>query len=169
MVARPRRLSHRHSLAAMTSVSPALWDTLSTRHQAQDIEFLAIKATQGLFAERIHEQLPALGIPSDFALMLDPIPIGGTSARHGDLLATCVVHIDARSGQLRSSAVALPPMPLGGHSTNILRELALQTLRGHVAHLGRRRLRSSLAVVACDGAVVRSGPKHPWVGAADDI
>ena len=45
------------------------------------------------------DDLPGLGIPSDFAVLADPVSIGASmKSRHGDLLVMCLAIVSARAG-----------------------------------------------------------------------
>lgn len=63
-----------------------------TRAFYQDVEFLAARAVQEMDSADAALSLPGLGIPSDFAVLLDGVPVGGTScySRHGNVTVVCV-------------------------------------------------------------------------------
>jgi len=140
-----------------------------SRHWAQDVEFLAVKVVQSMCGGSINTELPGLGIPSDFSMCLDPIPIGGMFSRYSELLAICIIIVDATTGRLGAKAIDLPMLRVGGHAAVALCDVTLKTLRQHPARLNSAALRARLGLIGGDGAIVKNGPKHPSVGAAEQM
>jgi hypothetical protein len=86
---------------------------LHTRHFYKDVEFLGARCLQRYDAEDISRRLPGLGIPTDFAILMDGVPLGGINlhGRHGwfrRVLGRC-----RRTGRidLHVSRPAGPPPP----------------------------------------------------------
>ena len=70
-----------------------------------------------LDAHKINTCLPGLGIPSHFAVMADPVSIGGQFSAHGELVAiaigTCFANpIRCHRGPSRRIHVGTPVLPL---------------------------------------------------------
>ena len=63
-----------------------------TREHFKDVEFLAARCLQSYDAQDIRRPLGGLGIRSDFAVLMDGVPVGGVKAyrRHGTVVVICL-------------------------------------------------------------------------------
>ena len=63
-----------------------------TREHFKDVEFLAARCLQSYDAQDIRRPLSGLGIRSDFAILMDGVPVGGVKAygRHGTVVVICL-------------------------------------------------------------------------------
>ena len=105
--------------------------------------------------------LPGLGIPSDFAILADPVSIGmEVRAKHDVLLVMCLSLVSRHTGTIYCPMFAAPPMPFGSHSGNAMAELMLQTLADHPCGWGLQVLRSRCSALCGDGALCIGGPEH---------
>ncbi len=107
------------------------------------------------------QPLPGLGIPSDFAILADPVSIGlSVRARHDVLLVMCLCLVSRHTGTLYSPMFAAPPMPFGSHSGHEMAVLMLQALADHPAGWGLHALRSRCSSLCGDGGLCIGGPEH---------
>ena len=68
-------------------------------------------------AAEFDEQLPGLGIPSDFAALADPVAVGdGVMFSHGDQLVVCLGIVSAWAGFVQQPLRSGQEMQLGGKS-----------------------------------------------------
>ena len=107
----------------------------------QEATALASMVLQQFDAFDFNSPLPGLGIPSDFAILADPVSLGmEVRARHDVLLAMCLCLSSRHDGRLYTPMLSAPAMPLGSHGGNAMVALMLQTLEAHPAGLGRLRV-----------------------------
>ena len=67
-----------------------------------------------LDADDYNAELPGLGIPSDFALLADPVSLGvGPRARHDTLCVLCLCLTSRWTGRLYTPMFSAPAMPIG--------------------------------------------------------
>ena len=140
-----------------------------SRHFASSVEHVAGFAVSTLTRDELATPLPALGIPSDVALVFDGVSIGATSfSRHETLMLIGAVITSHRTGQFRARLLAAPSMGFS-HKGPVVRDLLLQTLHAHPFAYDMDTLRARVAVIGGDGAVVRGGEaaRHQSSGAAN--
>lgn len=140
-----------------------------SRHFARSLEHLAGLAVTQLSVDALNLPLPALGIPSDMALIFDGVSIGATQfSRNETLLVVGVVSTSITTGACTARLLAAPSHGVS-HSGQATVSLLLDTVGKSPFHMSTRNLRARLAVVGGDGAVVRGGEeaRHSSSGAAD--
>ena len=72
------------------------------RRWASEVTATAALCLAEQCAAEFDEPLPGLGIPSDFAVLADPVAVGDSvMSSHGDLLVVCLGIISARTGFAR--------------------------------------------------------------------
>jgi len=90
---------------------------LGSRRWAAEVTAIAAMSLQEQNAADFNEPLPSLGIPSDFAVLADPVAIGDSvMARHGDLLVVCLALVSTRNGSIRMPMHSAYCLPIGGHT-----------------------------------------------------
>lgn len=141
-----------------------------TKHFINEVSHLACRAMQSRDALDLDAVLPGLGIPSNFAVLFDGVPIGGVSAygRHGNAMVICLASVGHRSGRLHGRFVAWATCR-AGHSGPTVADEVLVALAAPPISLSRAALRKRMSLVGGDGAVVRGGPDRrlPGTQAAD--
>ena len=144
-------------------------------HQGQhfkDVEFLAAKVLQAHDATVTRRCLPGLGIPSDFSILMDGIPLGGIKAhgRHGSVTVICLNLVSTVTHRLYSQLVSWCT-PAAGHGGLEMASAVLQALAGEPWGLDGRELRARLSLVGGDGAAARggSGRKKPGTRCAEHM
>lgn len=114
-----------------------------------------------LDAEDYNGELRGLGIPSDFALLADPVSLGvGPRARHDTLCVLCLCLASRWTGRLYTPMFSAPAMPIGAHAGEAMAALLLNNMKQHPAQWGLSALRARCAVVCGDGALCEGGPEH---------
>ena len=75
-----------------------------TRHHLKDVEFLAARCIQEYDAQDVRQPLSGLGIRSDFAILMDGVPVGGVRAfgRHGSVIVVCISSISPHTHRLHA-------------------------------------------------------------------
>ncbi len=133
------------------------------------MEHLSGTAVSALTRDTLQRELPALGIPTDFALVFDGVSIGARAfSHHETLLMTGVVGTCACSGEFRARFLGAPSMG-HSHSGSAIQSLLFSTLRDPPCAYEKDTLRARVAIFGGDGAVVRGGEaaRHASSGAAD--
>ena len=132
-----------------------------SRHFVRDVEHLAGRIIQSLDAADINTPLRALGIPSDFGILIDPVSIGSSFwARHDTVLMECLSVISPHTHRIHTPMFGGATLPIGGHTGDTLSELTQEVLAEHPAGLNLSALRARCSVVGGDGQVVLGGPAH---------
>ena len=132
-----------------------------SRHFVRDVEHLAGRIIQSLDAADINTPLGALGIPSDFGILIDPVTIGSSRfARHDTVLMECLSVVSPHTHRIHTPMFGGATLPIGGHTGDALAELTQEVLAEHPAGLNTRALRARCSVVGGDGQVVLGGPAH---------
>lgn len=141
-----------------------------TNHFFREAIFLGAKAVQSEDRTDLDEPLGGLGIASSFAVLFDGVPVGGISAfnRHGSVEVICVASVSRRTGRVHARFAAWAVSAAGTKGPDMAAAV-LKALAAPPLSLGAGLLRSRLASVGGDGAVVRGGPdrKKPGTRAAD--
>ena len=130
-------------------------------HFASEVAALASLVLQELDAFDFNQPLPAIGIPSDFAILGDPVSMGESIlARHDVLFVMCLSLVSARNGRLYNPMHSGRAMPIGSHSGDAMVALVREALLEHPAAWGPFTLRARAASVGGDGGLCRGGPDH---------
>ena len=143
---------------------------LGSRRWATEVAAIAAMCLQEHNAADFNEPLAGLGIPSDFAVIADPVAIGDSvMARHGDLLVVCLTMVSARNGAIRTPMHSAYCLPIGGHTGEGLSQALLSALEKHPASWDVRMCRRRLSCIGGDGGLVMGGPdaRHRSSGAAE--
>ena len=143
---------------------------LGSRRWATEVAAIAAMCLQEQNAADFNEPLAGLGIPSDFAVLADPVAIGDSvMARHGDLLVVCLAMVSARNGAIRMPMHSAYCLPIGGHTGEGLSQALLIALEKHPASWDVRMCRRRLSCIGGDGGLVMGGPdaRHRSSGAAE--
>ena len=145
-------------------------DKYATADFAQQASSIGALVLAQLDARDFNENLPGLGIPSDFVVLADPVSIGESMhSRHGELLVMCLAIVSGRTGNVYHPLHSAKPMPIGAHAGPEMAEAMHESLRSHPAAWGEQALRSRLSGLGGDGALTRGGPgaRHSSSGAAE--
>ena len=145
---------------------------LADRRFACQITALASMVMQSLDGLDFNTVLPGLGIPSDIAVLADPVSIGVSArARHDVLLVMCLSIVSPRTGRLRSPMLSGLAMPMGGHSGESICKQMFEATLHHPAHWGVNELKSRVASVGGDGGLTSGGPnsRHGSTAAAEQF
>ena len=124
-----------------------------------DVLYLSGRCMQAYNASDLSAPLGGLGIRSDFAVLLDGIPIGGASlyGRHGTVIVVCTCSVSPHThrlyAQLQTWFVADR-----GHGGEATATATAAALAAPPLGLSLRELERSMCLVGGDGAVVRGGP-----------
>ena len=111
-------------------------DKSHTRKFAVEAQHVGANLLRLLDAQDINRMLPGLGIPSDLAIVFDPVSLGsGMFTKHGSVLMLAVALVSAETLGLYAPMVDAPVMGLESHTGPALRDRALQALGDHVAGL----------------------------------
>ena len=126
-----------------------------------EIIALASLVLQQLDALDFNQPLSGLGIPSDFAVLADPVSIGlSVRARHDVLMVVCICIVSRHTGRMYSPMFSSPAMPFGSHAGEEMAALMLDAFADHPAGWGLHALRSRCSAVCGDGALCIGGPEH---------
>ena len=143
-----------------------------TRAFYQDVEYLAARTVREMDSTDAALALPGLGIASDFAVLLDGVPVGGTHSygRHGSVTVICVTAASPFTCHLFSRLAAWCVLD-AGHTGIEMADSVLAALAAPPVNLTRSVLRSRMTLVGGDGAVALGGPERviPGPGAAEFI
>ena len=158
-----------------------------TRVFARECQHLAAKVAQAQDRLELDRTLGGLGIASDFALLMDGVPVGGTNlfGRHGSVQVLCITAMSPANGRMHSRFLAWA-VSARGHKGADMVCTVLDALAEPPVSLSESELRKRMSAIGGDGAVVRGGPDrgnpgtqaadllwfrlHPWVAppVADD-
>ena len=125
---------------------------------ASTVEHIGARVVQRIAGNLIDEPLPALGIPSDMALFLDPGTIGQVFKAIRSTVVICgltVSHPGSRDGS-ETFFLGAPTHTIGGEGE----EVFLTFLTKCSAKLDANKLRARLAIVNADGAYVAGEASH---------
>ena len=140
---------------------------LHTRHHFRDVMYLASKCLRCYDARELRQPLPGLGIRSDFALLVDGVPIGGVRVvgKHGTAVVCCLNSVCRSTGRLFAKFVAWCNHARGHKGEDVAEDI-VAALGALPLGLTRRELRASLTVIGGDGAIVTGGPERSKPGTA---
>ena len=120
--------------------------------------YWSARVLQEMDALQWSEPLKGLGIPSDYALLIDPVNMdSGSFTRQYSLAVVALCLCSASTGKLVGPMVGAEILPFGGHNYEPLQSLIQKILDSHPAALGLDSLRSRCACVGGDGQIVRGG------------
>ena len=135
------------------------------------VAFASVVVSQ-LDADDFNSDLPGLGIPSDFAILADPVSLGvGVQGRHDTLCVICLCIISRWTGRPYTPMLSSPAMAIGAHGGDEMKELLLWSLRAHPAKFTERILRARCSAVSGDGQLCQGGPdaRHRSSKAAEKL
>ena len=105
--------------------------------------------------------LKSTGVPSDFALVIDPVSLGtGFTARHDTVLMMNLNIVHSGTGCLTTPMIGAPTLGAGDHGGDGLKSLCLCTMAEHPAMFDAATLQKRLSLIGGDGGIVRGGPHH---------
>ena len=132
-----------------------------TRGHFQEVQFLAAQVTRVHDAADLQDPLSGLGIRSDFAILMDGIPVGGlrTGGRHGSILVLCFSAVSSHTSRLHARLGTWCESHRGHGGVEVAADV-LATLRKTPLNLDLAALRASLSLIGGDGAVVAGGPER---------
>ena len=141
-----------------------------TREHFKDVEFLAARCLQSYDAQDIRRPLSGLGIRSDFAILMDGVPVGGVKAygRHGTVVVICLSGVSPHTHRLHAKFIAWCKLNRG-HGGEETAVAVANALAAQPIALTLKELRASLSLVGGDGAAVAGGPdrKNPGTQAGE--
>ena len=106
----------------------------ASRHFASEVAAMASMVIHQLDAFDFNMPLPGLGIPSDIAVLADPVSMGDSIlARHDVLLIVCLALVSARIGTVYNPMHSGRAMPIGSHGGVAMADLMLAILKQHPA------------------------------------
>ncbi len=143
---------------------------LSGRRWAGEATAIAAMCLAEQNAAEFNEPLPGLGIPSDFAVLADPVAVGDSvMARHGDLLVVCLGIVSARTGLVCQPFHSASEMQIGGKTGAGLSDALIAAWASHPAAWSIPVLKQRLSCIGGDGGLVLGGPeaRHGSSGAAE--
>jgi hypothetical protein len=139
----------------------------ASRHFAVEAAAMASMVVQQLDSHDFNAVLPGLGIPSDFAVLADPVSMGDSIvSRHDILLIICLALASAQSGRVYNPMHSGRAMPVGSHGGAAMAGLLLRALAEHPASWSIYVLRARCACIGGDGGLVLGGPDHRHQSAA---
>ena len=134
-----------------------------SRHFCRYVEHLAVRIIQSLDAADINRPLGALGIPSDFGILIDPVTIGSSKfARHDTVLMQCLSAVSPHTHRIHTPMFGGGSMAVGGgaHRGRIGLPHHGGVGQKHPVGLGFRALQARCSVIGGDGQIVAGGPDH---------
>ena len=139
----------------------AVGDKGYTRGFAREAQHVGATLQRLLDAQDINRVLPGLGIPSDFAIMFDPVSLGkGMFTRHGTVLMTAISLISPSTGDFYLPMLDAPGMGLESHTGEAQKDSVITVCSKHPAGLTPRVLQSRVSVIGGDEQIVSGGPAH---------
>ena len=126
-----------------------------------EVAALGAMVVQQLDALDFNQELPGLGIPSDFALLADPVSMGSSVfSKHDILLITCLALVSAHLGNIYNPMHSGHAIPLGKHKGHAMADFMIAALLNHPARWGLHVLRARLASFGADGGLCLGGKDH---------
>ena len=146
-------------VARLATAGVTVGDRFHTPKFAEEAVFLAARCVQGMDAADLRMPLPALGVRSSLALLIDGVPIAGMSAhgRQGSAIVICANFVGHQDGVLRPRLLTWA-VPDKGHGGLATAEAVARALEQSPLNLGANELRPVLSLVGGDGQVARGGP-----------
>jgi hypothetical protein len=131
-------------------------DKYHTKEHYRDTIYLAARAVQCLDEDDRQQPLGGLGIPSNFALLVDGVPVGGMNARNGTVEVICLHYVSPHTGVLHARFVTWTVLD-SGHGGRAMAASVLRAMQAPPLAMGPRAMQAGLSLVGGDGAVVRGG------------
>lgn len=129
---------------------------------ASQVIAMAAMAKQREYGVSFNAVLPGLGIPGDFAVAADGVPLGaGGLNRHGELLVICLGMVSPETGVISFPLHSAPEVPLGGKKGPGAAAEILAALESHPAHWPLPICRARMAGAGGDGAMTVGGGEPP--------
>ena len=146
--------------------------SLHSRHFYREAVYCADMILSTMEGMSWNQPLPGIGIPSDFALLLDPVALGTSPVpKNDEVVMLALFLVSSQTCGLYTPMLGAPTLPPGGHAGAGLCAVALQALQQHAGQYDMAVLRARLALVGGDGAVRAGGEdaRHSSSGAAELI
>ena len=136
----------------------AIGDKYHTREHYRDVIFLAARTVQCLDEEDRRRPLGGLGISSNFAVLVDGVPLGTMSlhGRHGSVEVICFHGVSPETGFLHAW-LATWAVADAGHGGRAMADKVLATMQAAPLFLTMRDLQASVSLFGGDGAITRGG------------
>ena len=152
--------SFSRSLSRMQVSEVAVGQRYHSAHFAEECESLAMHLVRHCTLARLRQELPGLGIPTDYALVWDGVSIGAKQfARNETLLLLGCRGSHAGTGRAVYSLLAAPALPMR-HTGAAKVQLIFDSLADLPAGgISLRDLRRSFVIGGGDGAEVRGGER----------
>ncbi len=146
-------------VARLNLFGVAVGDRFHTKVFAYECWHLAAKAIQSQDRLDLDRRLGGLGIPSDFAVLADGVPVGGVNlyGRHGSVQVICTISVAPSTGLMHPRFVAWS-VGCRGHKGPDMATTLLEALVESPLALTTQILSKRMSCVGGDGAFVRGGP-----------
>ena len=146
-------------LAVLDLEGVAVGERHHSRKFMWEAHYLAVQCLQLRDMQDARRALPGLGVRSDFALLVDGVPIGGMSAknRHGQALVICSCSVSTYTGRLHPRFLTWAESNEGHAGTSTAR-CVFNALEANPFEMTAAVLRECMSCLGGDGAVVRGGP-----------
>ena len=147
------------AVARLNLFGVAVGDRFHTKAFAYECWHLAAKAIQSQDRLDLDRRLGGLGIPSDFAVVADGVPVGGVNlyGRHGSVHVICTISVAPSTGLMHPRFTAWS-VGSRGHKGPDMAKTLLDTLAEPPLALTTQMLSKRMSCVGGDGAYVRGGP-----------
>ena len=164
--ARAPGMAYKQALARLSLEGVPIGDKYHTEEFMNDAVFLAARNVQASDATDLVAPLAGLGIPSDFAILMDGLPVGGVSlyGRHGSVSALCVCTVSPHTHRLHAPLLTWY-VPDRGHGGEATANAVLNAFVAEPFGLSRSDLEQRVCLVGGDGAIARGGLGRPKPGA----
>ena len=156
-------------LSALSLAGVRVGHKFHTDHFRRQVQHLAFRCCRKRDWMDSQQLLPGLGIPTDFAVLFDGVPVGGTElyGRHGTVEVICTSGVSIYSGKLHARFITWA-LSDRGHAGSATAQLVLDALAAEPG-INVDTLQNRVSCIGGDGAVVRGGAgrKQPGTQAAD--
>ena len=165
VASKPSQALFTKQLARLALEGVNIGEKYHTHHFMKDVVFLSGRWLQAWEADELDTPLRGLGKPSNLAVLVDGVPIGGVTAhgRHGSATVICICSVSPMTHRLRSRFITHAIMA-EGHKGDDVAERVLSTLAEQPFGLTRSVLRSRLSCIGGDGAIIKGGPDRKKTG-----
>ena len=163
--ARAPGMAYKQALARLALEGVPIGDKYHTEEFMNDAVFLAARNVQASDVTDLAAPLAGLGIPSDFAILMDGLPVGGVSlyGRHGSVSAICVCTVSPHTHRLHAPLLTWYVADRG-HGGEATANAVLNAFVAEPFGLSCSDLEQRVCLVGGDGAIVRGGPGRPKPG-----
>ena len=166
------QIEYVRQVARLKTEGVPVGDKYHTGHHYRDVVYLATRALQRHQACDYRTPLGSLGIPSNYAVLFDSIPLGGVTAggRHGGVTVICLNAVSSRTSRLHSKLVAWCQHK-GGHSGAAIAADVFDALSAEPLEFSPREQQGMMSGIGGDGACVSGGPSRikRGTGAAEHL